>query len=105
MKLLEVSVENVGVVPDGVFAEVDGSARDVVVLADAVALLETIAVVLEAMRATSRAKHTLAWWARRRGPGDGRLRVRWSLAQAEAARVRGRTDALLRVAVRPTSSR
>jgi hypothetical protein len=97
VKVLELTVDGLRGVPDGAysFSETDGSARRVVALAGTGArvLLETIAALLEAMGATARAQHTVAWWARRRGPREARLRVRWALSGGEAARagLSGRT--------------
>jgi hypothetical protein len=97
MKLLDLSVEKLGGVADGrySFAEVDGSPRDVVVLAGdtATVLLETIAALLEAVRGPAGTPRKLAWWARRRGLDEARLRARWALSEGEAAlaRARGRT--------------
>ena len=89
MKLLELAVENVRGVPDGVhsFAEANGSHRDVVVLAGeaAGALLQTIAALVEALRTPVPTAYQLDWWARRRGPGEARLRACWALSEGEAA--------------------
>jgi hypothetical protein len=60
---------------------------------DAGALLETIAALLEAVRATARAPYHRDWWARHRGAAEARLRICWALSEGEAARARmlGRT--------------
>jgi hypothetical protein len=88
VKLLDVTVEKLRGIPDGAysFTELDGSPRGVVVLDGdhAGILLETIAALFEAVREAD-APHTRAWWLRRQGPEEARLRARWALSEAEAA--------------------
>lgn len=90
MKLLELTIENLPGILNGAysFTEADGTPRDVVVLAGDAAgeLLQTIAAVLEAVRAPTRASHEAARWAGRRGAAEARIRARWALSEVEAAR-------------------
>ena len=91
MKLLALEVKNMRGVPDGThaFTEANGSPRNVVVLVGrrARVLLESIAALLEGIRATTLASATVDWWAHRRGPTEVQLTARCALSEGEAARV------------------
>ena len=91
MKLQAMEVKNLRGVPGGAhaFSEANGSPRNVIVLVGrgARVLLESIAALLEGVRATTPASATVDWWAHRRGPREAQVTARWALSEGEAAQI------------------